>query len=182
MAHGGPKARRYAQALFQLATEQGKGEAWLGTLRHASEAIEEPIVAFYLGIPQVPLARKLETVAQVMADADPLLINAVSLLTRRRSLGVLPDVVRVYAELLNESEGRTQARVTSAIALSDAQQGRLSSLLGDMLNKEVVLDISLDEDIIGGIIVQVGDQIIDGSVKSRLQALKQQLEREQVTG
>ena len=182
MARGGPTARRYAQALFQLATEQGKEEAWMDDLRRAQDALAEPTVALYLGVPQVPMASKLDAVAQVMGGADQLLTNAISLLVQRRSLGIVPGVVREYAALLNESQGKAQARVTSAAALSDAQQDRLRGLLHDMLDKDVVLDLSVDPEIMGGMVVQVGDQIIDGSVRSRLQALKRRLQREQVAG
>lgn len=182
MARGGPTARRYAQALFQLATEHGKEEAWMDALRQAQEHLAEPTVALYLGVPRVPTARKLEAVAQVMGGEEPLLANAVSLLVLRRSLDIVPDVVREYAALLNESQGKAQARVTSAAEMSSAQQERLRGLLHEMLNKDVVLDLTVDPDIIGGMVVQVGDQIVDGSVRNRLQALKRRLQREQVAG
>ena len=71
-----------------------------------------------------------------------------------------------------------QASVTSAVAISAEQRSTLTASLGTMLDKEVVLDVQEDQDIIGGIVVRVGDQIIDGSVRSRLSDLRQSLERQ----
>ncbi len=173
----GPTARRYAQALFELAQDQGTEEAWLAQLTQASDALRAPTVALYLSVPRVPMAGKHEAIDGLMEGADRLLTNAVSLLAERASLALLPAIVREYGLRLTESQGRAQARVTSAVALSDGQEGRLRGLLRDMLERDVVIEATVDPDIVGGVVVQVGDQIIDGSVRTRLEALKRQLER-----
>ena len=175
----GPTARRYAQALFELAQDQdqGKEEAWLAQLTQASDALGAPTVALYLSVPRVPMARKHEAIDDLMEGADRLLTNAVNLLAARASLALLPAIVREYGLRLTESQGRAQARVTSAVALSDGQEGRLRGLLRDMLERDVVIEATVDPDIVGGVVVQVGDQIIDGSVRTRLEALKRRLER-----
>jgi len=176
----GPTARRYAQALFWLAQDQGKEDAWLGQLTEASDALAAPTVALYLSVPRVPMADKLSAVGNLTARADSLLTNAVSLLAERGSLALLPAIVLEYGARLNESQGRAQAQVTTAVALSDTQRDRLGGLLRDMLERDVVIEAAVDPEVIGGVVVQVGDQIIDGSVRARLEALKRQLESERL--
>jgi F-type H+-transporting ATPase subunit delta len=84
-------------------------------------------------------------------------------------------VIEAYGELLNQKLGRIKAEVTTATALSGDQQRKLSASLGASLQKEVLLDSNEDPEIIGGMVVRVGDQIIDGSVRTKLAAMKQQL-------
>ena len=173
----GPTARRYAQALFDLAREQGETEQWLDQLRGAAERLTEPQAALYLGVPRVPTEDKLALVRQALADAHPMVVNAVSLMTQRGAVGALPQVASAYGGLLDESLGRARANVTSAEALSQAQRGKLGGLLQTMLNKEIVLDASVDPAVIGGVVVRVGDQVIDGSVRTRLHGLRRSLAR-----
>jgi len=137
-------------------------------------------VALYLSVPRVPMADKLSAVGNLTARADSLLTNAVSLLAERGSLALLPAIVLEYGARLNESQGRAQAQVTTAVALSDTQRDRLGGLLRDMLERDVVIEAAVDPEVIGGVVVQVGDQIIDGSVRARLEALKRQLESERL--
>ena len=173
-----PIAKRYAQALFSLAEAEGKQEAWLDDLAGVQEQMAEPSAALFFGEPRAPAERKQEIAARIAEGADPLVRNFLGLLTQRRATGSLPDVVREYRRLLNESLGRAQAVVTTAAPLSAEQRGRLAASLGAMLDKEVVLDEREDPEVIGGIVVRVGDQIIDGSARARLEGLRQSLTRQ----
>ena len=91
---------------------------------------------------------------------------------------LLPAIVSEYGALLNEHLGRVQAEVTSAAPISAEQRERLSRSLAEMLDQEVVLETAEDASIIGGIVVRVGDRIIDGSVRTRLEALRRRLQQE----
>lgn len=173
-----PIAKRYAKALFSLAEDEGKQEAWLDDLAAIREQMAEPSAALFFGEPRAPAERKQEIAARVAEGADPLVRNLLGLLTRRRATGLLPDIVSEYRRLLNESLGRAQAVVTTAAPLSAEQRGRLTASLGAMLDKEVVLDEREDPGVIGGVVVRVGDQIIDGSARARLEGLRQSLGRQ----
>lgn len=173
----GPTARRYAQALFELAQQHGEAEQWLEHLRLAAERLNEPQAALYFSVPRVPMEDKLALVRQALSGAHPLVVNAVSLMTQRGAAGALPQVASAYGELLDESLGRARAGVTSAEDLSRAQRGKLSGLLETMLNKKIVLDAAVDPAVIGGVVVRVGDQVIDGSVRTRLHGLRRSLAR-----
>lgn len=174
----GPSARRYARALFDLAAERGRQEEWQAQLRDAVAAASEPSVALYLGLPRVPVADKLDAVRRLLEGYDPMVVNAVQLLTQRRALDALADVAAAYDALLNESMGRVPVSVTSAIALSDPQRTRLSGELERVLRGDVVLDLREDEGLLGGLIVQVGDQVIDGSVRTRLESMRRTLQHQ----
>ena len=170
-----PTARRYAQALFAIAQEKGTTEAWLTDLRELSDILEEPTVSTYMSTPRVQTEDKLGVVAQVAEGRDPMIANLVGLLVSRQGVGLLGRVADEYGELLNVMLGRVRAQVTTATPLSAAQQKRLSDSLGASLQKDVLLETNEDPEIIGGVLVRVGDQIIDGSVRTKLAALKQQL-------
>ena len=174
---GAPAPRRFAQALFLLAAERNSTEAWLDQLRDAATALGEPTVTAYLGFPQVRAEEKLGLVRQALGGLDDLVVTAVAVLVQRRGARLLPEVVAAYAALLDDHLGRTQANVTSAVPLSREQQRRLENQLASLVRKEVVLRAREDEDLMGGVVVRVGDQLIDGSVRSRLEQLRQRLAR-----
>ena len=173
--------KRYAQALFGLGQEQERVEAWLDQLRQAQLALSDSVISAYVRSPRVRLEQKMELVQQLLSGLDKLVVNAIGLLISRRALAILPAIVREYSALLDDQQGRLQATATSAVALSDEQRTRLGTLLHQVLDKEVVLEVREDPELIGGIVVKVGDQVIDGSVRTRLQQLRRQLV-EQPTG
>lgn len=172
-----PTAKRYAVALFELAGAQGSEEAWLDVLSQAADALRDPTVALYFGEPRVPAERKQEAVERLAPGADRLVLNFLGLLVERQAASLLPAIVSEYGALLNAHLGRVQAQVTSAAPVSQEQRDRLSRSLAAMLEQEVVLEMTEDPSIIGGIVVRVGDRIIDGSVRTRLEALRRRLEQ-----
>ena len=176
-----PTAKRYAQALFAIANENDAAEAWLDELGQAQAALDDPTVRAYLETPRVRTEEKLDVVTRLLEGREPMVANLVGLLAARRAVPALGAVTDAYGELLNEQLGRVRAEVTTAETMSSAQRRKLSSSLGAALDKQIVLDTREDPEIIGGIVVRVGDQIIDGSVRSRLAALKRKLERESLT-
>jgi F-type H+-transporting ATPase subunit delta len=170
-----PIARRYAQALFALAAEHGKQEAWAEALARLEAAAAEPLVALYFVEPRISVAAKAKAVALMTEGEDALLANFLGLLAERRAMSVLPAIRCEYQGLLDESLGRVQATVTTAVALTDAQRARLAQGLSQALGKQVSVDAAVEPAIVGGLVVRVGDQVIDGSVRTRLQALRTSL-------
>ncbi len=170
-----PTAKRYAEALFALAREQHAEGAWQDALSSARDALSEPTAVLYFSEPRIARERKLEAVAMVAEGQDRLIVNFLGLLVGRQATSLLPAIVAAYGALLNESTGRVQASVATAAPLSDRQRARLTALLSAALEKSVALDVREASEIIGGMVVRVGDQVIDGSVRSRLAALRRQL-------
>ena len=174
---GAPIAKRYARALFALAEEAGRQEAWLESLVRIRDRLD-PAATRFFGEPRVPAERKAAAAAQLAADADPLVANLVGLLVRRRAIGSLGAIVDAYGAVLDERLGRTRATVTSAAALAPGQRARLEASLSGLLEREVVIEERRDPAVIAGVVVRVGDRIMDGSVRARLDGLRQRLERE----
>jgi F-type H+-transporting ATPase subunit delta len=167
--------------LFALADEKNATEAWLDDLRELKAEMDDPTVALYLSTPRVPAEQKLAVVAQLCEGRDTMIGNLMGLLSSRLGTALLGAVAAEYESLLNVRLGRVSAVVTTAAPISDAQQERLRESLGTSLQKTVVLETREDPEIIGGVMVRVGDQIIDGSVRSKLLALKQRLAHESLT-
>ena len=170
-----PTGKRYAQALFQLAQERGREKAWEEELRQAQSLLADSTVYVYLTTPRVRPEQKQDAVRQLLAGLDPMIVNLVGLLSTRRAILVLPPLIDAYSALLNQSLGRVQAAVISAIALSDQQESHLQTLLSQTMEREVVLEVREEPEIIGGLVVRVGDQVVDGSIRTRLRSLRQRL-------
>ena len=170
-----PTAKRYAQAAFAIAREEGRIEAWLEDLRRAQEAMGDESLRSYLDLANIGLERKLELLRKVLDGIHPLTFNLIGLLASRSGLGVLPGIVAEYERLLDLHVGRERAEVVTAVPLSRQQQDRLARQLGQLLGKVVTLASRVDDAVIGGIVTRVGDRIIDTSTRGKLAALRRSL-------
>jgi F-type H+-transporting ATPase subunit delta len=174
-AYGGPVARRYARALFQLGVDKGLHEVFGGELDALAatysgslelrQTLENPV--FKLDQRQSILERILPRVA----PSKEVRSFALLLLDRRR-INALPAIARAYKELVDEKLGRVQATVTSAQPLDAATMSSVQRALERRTGKRVVVSAAVDPGLIGGIVARVGDQVFDGSLKSRLEALR----------
>ncbi len=167
-----PTAKRYAQAAFTIAREEGRIEAWLEDLRRAQEAMSEESLRSYLDLANIGLQRKLELLRNVLDGIHPLTFNLIGLLASRSGLGILPGIVAEYERLLDLHLGRERAEVVTAVPLSKQQQDRVALQLGQLLGKDVILASSVDDAVIGGVVTRVGDRIIDTSTRGKLAALR----------
>ena len=168
-----PVAKRYAQAAFAIAQEQGRLEEGLAELQTAVDALSDSETMAFLQLPKVSLDRKLQLLRDVLKDLSPAVLNLLGLLTSKGGLPALPGVLSEYQRLLDESQGRERAEVTAALDLDEAQREKLGQLLSTLLDKEVVLTTRTDEEVLGGVLVKIGDRIIDGSARGRLRSLRQ---------
>ena len=169
-------ARRYAQAVFQIAVEGDALDAWSGDLRSLAEAMDVPELASVLDAPQVPMARKVEAVRRAVGDAvGPLAANLLCVLASRNLAHLVQAVLDEYSSMIDARRGIESAEVTSATRLDDAQRDRVTRILEDVAGKEVRLHTLVRPEILGGIIARVGDRVIDGSVRTRLRAMRREL-------
>ena len=171
-------ARRYAKALFELASDEGKLEEVGAQLEAARAALESD--ADLLGVLKSPSTTHEDrlAVAEALAreiKAGPTLANALRLLADRRRLADLPAMAGVYRALADERAGRVRARVTSAVPLGDDAAAKLAAALGAATQRNVVLERAVDKAILGGVVTQVGSQVFDGSILNQLAQLKRQL-------
>lgn len=170
-------ARRHAQAAFQIALERSELDMWRGDLKRISEAMEDPLLAAFLQSPKVPFEEKARILSQCLEGINPLAMNLAFLLVAKGRLGIVEEIVLEYGRLLDEHRGIAHAEVATAVPLDLDEKDRLTHRLSDMMAKEILVTTKLDPSIIGGLIARVGDKLIDGSIKSRLLALRESLVR-----
>jgi F-type H+-transporting ATPase subunit delta len=113
--------------------------------------------------------------AALRGTASPLVANFLRVLNHNNRLELLPAIDAAYRELVDERAGRVRVLVRSAVELDSAKQDEIRGLLASSLNKEPVLRVRVEPELLGGLIVQVGDKVYDSSVRSRLDALRNQL-------
>jgi len=168
-------AKRYAQAVFAIAQEKDQVDVWNAELRAMEDTLKNDELRSALSQAAVPMSAKANIVREAFEGVSKLGQNLVCLLVERRRLGLLPEIRVQYSRLLDEYHGREHVQLVSAVPLDGGAQEAASRLLRGIVNKEVVLDTRVDPDILGGLVVRVGDKLIDGSVKGRLRDLGREL-------
>ncbi len=169
-------ARRYAQAVFQIGSEHDNLEQWYDDLSTMAAALEDGELAAFLDAPQVSVERKVELIGNALGDVvTPLAANLLSLLASRGIASILPDVVESYQSLLDEHRGVERAEVVSPVPLDDEQQQRVTDLLEGIVDKQVRLNTRVEPAILGGFVARVGDRVIDGSARTRLEQMRRRL-------
>jgi F-type H+-transporting ATPase subunit delta len=176
MARPTTAARRYAEAAFDLASRDGAHDRWDSDLGKAVQLLADERVARIVDNPAIPLAEREAVLQKLLGRrlSRPAL-NLVRLLTRRGRLEILPAVAAHFGRLLDESRGIVAATVSSAAPLDDDEEAAVRSRVEAMTGREVRLSTEVDPDLIGGLVVRVGDQWIDASVRGRLERLRDQL-------
>lgn len=165
---------RYATALFELARETktiDTVEASLATVRAALDQSTD-----FKTLTTSPLIARGAAVRAVEAVAGSLKLDATTakflgVLAENRRLGQLPAIIRAFRTLAASFRGETTAEVTSAHPLSDEQVSALKQSLRQRIGREVSVDLSVDPSLLGGLVVRIGSQMIDSSIKTRLNSL-----------
>ena len=172
--------KRYAQAIFELALENGQLDLWAENLALVAEVFQDPQFGALLKHADVPAAEKLRATEAVLAGVSPLIRNTVNLLVSKGMVNAIPDVHLGYIELLDQHLGRQRVEVTSAVQLDDAEVDRITRFVAELVQREVVITTRVDESILGGVVIQIGDRLLDGSTQARLNHLRDQLHSDAV--
>ena len=169
-------ARRYAQAALELAIEHDNVDQWRADLATLFEIWTQTRVAARLDDPKLGRARRVQEARELLRDRiNPLALNMVLLLVDRGRAHLVPQIAAAFERLERERERRATAYVTSAIPLNDVQRENLRQGLGRRLDRVIDLVENVDPSIIGGLIVRIGDELIDASVVGRLRRIEAQL-------
>ncbi|MGK2957085.1 MAG: ATP synthase F1 subunit delta [Acidimicrobiales bacterium] len=165
----------YATALFEIARVEGsldEVEDELFRFARALEASDE--LREVLTDAAVPVERRKGVVADLLGDkASPTTTNLVSFVVASDRARELPAIVDRLVERVAATRSKVVAEVRSSIALDDDQQARLGEALGRATGKSVTIKVIVDPSVIGGIVAQVGDIVIDGSIRSRLDQMRE---------
>ena len=172
MAENSTIARPYAQAVFDLAKEKSAYQSWSEALQFAAEVTQVPAMAEVIASPHVSKTQVAEIFIEACGAAlDAAGQNLIRILADNGRLILLPEIVVLYEIYRAEAEGTVAAEVTSAFELNAAQQSKLAAALSKKLGREVTLSCSVDNSLLGGVIVRAGDVVIDGSALGKLDKL-----------
>ncbi len=167
-------AARYATAVFELAKDGNELDALERDIETLDAALSDS--ADFTALINSPIYSRAAQGTAIAAIAGQMglgatVANTLKLMSKRR-LFVLPQLTAALAALISEEKGEVNAHVRSARSLSDAQKSKLAETLKATVGKDVKMNVTVDEDLIGGLIVNVGSQMIDTSIKSKLAALQ----------
>ena len=172
---GKVSGKRYGQAIFELALEQGETAPWGQDVALVAEAFEDTDFNALLKHAGVSAEDKLSAVETVLGGVNPMVRNMVNLLVARGLVGAIPDACREYTELLDRQQGRQRVEVTTAVPLEPAEIERITDFVAELIGREVVVTPHVDESILGGLVIQIGDRLLDGSARARLNGLRERL-------
>lgn len=168
--------KRYAQAAFALAVEQDSVPQWRADLADVAAVLAESQLAPVFDDGRVALERKLALVDRALA-VQPLALNLAKLLVSKGRAADARAVSDAFGRLADEREGIAYANVTTAVPLTGEQLTAIETQLGRSTGKRIRAQASVDPALIGGMVARIGDQIIDGSVRTRLSELRRELHR-----
>jgi F-type H+-transporting ATPase subunit delta len=175
-------ARRYAKALFALAAKAGKkAPADYGKDLEAFASILEssPDLLKVFANPIITADVKKAVLAGVLGKLSlkPAVANFLSLLADKERLPFVLDVTATYRALLDEAEGVMRGQLVTAYALTEARQDQIKGKLEKQSGKKLVLSFAVDPAILGGVLLKVGDKVLDASLRAQLEILKEQIKR-----
>ena len=176
MARPSVAARRYAEASFELAMRDDALDAWSDGLGLMAGVAADPAVGRMLDNPAMPHAERQAMVGKIFAGRVALgPLNLARFLAKRGRFEILPAVAAEFTRLLNRRNGVVEAVITSAAPLTAAETDAISARVATMTGSDVILRTEIDPALIGGLTVKVGDQLLDASVRGRLERLRGRL-------
>lgn len=169
-------ARRYAEAAYEVAVRDDTVAVWRSELDTAGAVVADDEVARVLANPAVALESRDAMVDSAIGPiVSPPVLNLIKLMLRRGRIEQLPRVSEEFRRLDNAAQGIVPATATAAAPLNDDEVKALVGRLEQMTGAHIELDLQVDPSLLGGLIVRVGDRMIDGSVRGRLERLRNQL-------
>lgn len=170
-------ARNYAEALLALATKAENREGFGAMIRDVANAMQQDATLWrFLESPRISADAKNKILSKAFGDRVPrVFLRFLQVLVGNRRQMLIPEVATEYASLLDEALGRVHADVTVATASGAVEADAVAQRLSTILGKQVVPHINVNPSILGGVVVKVGDTVMDGSVRRRLERLAQRM-------
>jgi F-type H+-transporting ATPase subunit delta len=169
-------AQVYARALFEVALEQGKVDVLREQLAQLADAVAESrqLATFFFS-PYFSPQEKKDALDRVLEGADPTFLNFIRVLIENHRMPVLFRVRDEYQRLWEEEQRLLPVEITSAVELDSKTAERLGRSIGERTGRRVQLASRVDPEIIGGIVLRVGNSILDASIRNRLEQLRRQV-------
>ena len=171
-------ARPYANAVYDIANETGTQDSWSDALANLANVVNDAQMSEMLGDPETGKQQKGELVIQVLGDKlNEQQQNLVKLMAENGRLSIMFDVQQQFEVARAKAENKVEAEVVSAFELTAEQTDELVNTLKNKLGCDITLTTTVDESLIGGVVIKAGDTIIDASMKSQLDSLALSLGR-----
>jgi F-type H+-transporting ATPase subunit delta len=170
--------RRYATAAFTVAGRTGEYDQWLQSLGEVARVLQMPSARTVFLSPAVPATQKAAALDRILPNASPLVRNFLHILVVRDRLGEVAGIVEALRELINVQRGVITADVTTAVPLDAELERLLAQRLAAHFGRDpdkMMIRSRVDPSIIGGVVAQIGDQVIDDSVRGRIERLRRSL-------
>jgi F-type H+-transporting ATPase subunit delta len=167
-----PIARRYAEAYFELAEDAKAIEPWGDELSGVAEAFSQPEVAAALVNPRLSMAQRTQLAMELLDGVSTPARNLARMLIERRRTRLANEILAHYHRLTDEALGIVRARVTTPIEPDEQLLNKINQTLQEKFGVAVQTTVETDPSIIGGLIVRVGDRVVDDSVRTHLQQLQ----------
>ncbi|MFP4641178.1 MAG: ATP synthase F1 subunit delta [Dehalococcoidia bacterium] len=168
-------AKRHAQAVFQIALENNQLEKWRSDLSLIASAFSQEELIAILEDPKIGFEDKFSLVKRCLPDISDLALNLANLLVVRRRVRIASKLAEEYNRLVDAHEGRKHAEVTTAVPVDKSIEKKLTEQLSELTESKVALSTKVDPQIIGGFVARIEDQLIDGSLRSKLESLRHTL-------
>ena len=171
MAESVTIARPYAEAVYRTAKESGAQGTWSQRLQRLALIAQDGDMAAVMGNPQLSAEQVANLVISLCDDNDAVLANLVRTLAENRRLALLPEISRLFDLAKSQEEGIKEAVVHSAFPIDDTQVKALVQELEARFGTKLTARVEIDASLIGGVRVTVGDQVLDASVRGKLDAM-----------
>ena len=168
----------YARSLFEVAKEQNKLDTIREQLGAFADALDETreLQVFFFS-PYFSTAEKQDGLDRAVSDADPILVNFLKLLIENHRMPVIFRVRRGFDELWLKENKRLPVQVTSAVALDSATVDQIGARIAEQTGQKIDITSTVEPDILGGLVIRVGNSILDASIRNRLEQLRKQVAR-----
>ncbi|HEX6555442.1 MAG TPA: ATP synthase F1 subunit delta [Ktedonobacteraceae bacterium] len=172
----GAIARRYAMAIFDIARKQNSIDRTLEDVKEIARIFAIRKLAYLLQEPKIPVQRKEEAIRQALGDKVlPTSLNLALLVVQRELVELMPNIASELEQIVLDYKNQARAEIITATELDDAHTDLIKQALERITGRTILVTMKVQPEILGGVIARVGDRIIDGSVRYRLNALRQQL-------
>ena len=169
-------ARPYAKAVFEIAEATGSLDSWSEQLSLMASIVSADGSASLLESPKASASQKVDMFIDVASgNLNEQSVNLLKSLGENNRFALLPDMSSLYEELKSESQGEVEGELIAAAAVSQEQESAIVTALEKRLGRKVKLVTKINESLLGGAVIRVGDLVIDGSLQGRFQTLKSNL-------
>lgn len=169
-------ARPYAAAAFEYAAQRDDVESWSGMLEVLAIAVTDPNLRGFIGHPKVSDEQLLAILDDVLgARLDQARRNYVKVLIDSERLEIAPQIAELFERRRADAAGLVKVEVRSAFPLNETERQTIDAAMSSRLGRKCTVEASLDETLIGGAVIKIGDSVIDLSLRGRLAALGQQI-------